>query len=76
MVPMYIMVLEEIGIRRYHVGERKEKMKLSELNQYEKITIQTHNDPDADAIASGYGLYCYFKHREKKWILCMADTMR
>lgn len=63
---MYIMVLEEIGIRRYHVGERKEKMKLSELNQYEKITIQTHNDPDADAIASGYGLYCYFKAQGKE----------
>lgn len=35
-------------------------MKLSDLNKYETITIQCHDNPDADALASGYGLYCYF----------------
>ena len=40
-------------------------MKLSELEQYEKITIQCHDNPDADALASGYGLYCFFKSKGK-----------
>ncbi len=40
-------------------------MKLSQLCSYEKIYIQTHDNPDADAIASGYGLYCYFKSMGK-----------
>lgn len=40
-------------------------MKLSELEIYDKITIQCHDNPDADALASGYGLYCYFKSKAK-----------
>lgn len=38
-------------------------MRLSDLQEYEKITIQCHDNPDADALASGYGLYCYFQSR-------------
>ena len=39
-------------------------MKLSELTQYQNITIQCHDNPDPDAIASGFALYRYFKsHR-------------
>ena len=44
----------------------KEFMKLQELKKYEEITIQCHDNPDADAIGSGYGLYCYFKKEGKK----------
>ena len=40
-------------------------MRLQELLKYEKITIQCHDNPDADTIASGYGLYCYFKDQKK-----------
>ncbi len=36
-------------------------MRLSELEKYQKIVIQCHDNPDADAIASGFGLYRYFK---------------
>lgn len=36
-------------------------MKLRELAQFNPITIQCHDNPDADAIGAGYGLYCYFK---------------
>lgn len=38
-------------------------MKLEELlkPEYENIVIQCHNDPDADAIASGYGIFLYLK---------------
>lgn len=37
-----------------------ENMKLSSLCKYNKITIQCHNNPDADTIASGYAAYKFF----------------
>lgn len=40
-------------------------MRLSELLKYERIVIQCHDNPDADAIASGYGLYTYFREKHK-----------
>ncbi len=40
-------------------------MRLSDLEAYDKITIQCHDNPDADALASGYGLYCYFRSKGK-----------
>lgn len=41
-------------------------MKLKELLHYDNIVIQCHDNPDADAIASGYGLYQYFKMMGKQ----------
>lgn len=41
-------------------------MKLSELLIYDKVVIQCHDNPDPDAIASGYALYCYFKSKGKE----------
>lgn len=40
-------------------------MRLSELLQYREIIIQCHDNPDADTIASAYGLYLYFKFFDK-----------
>ena len=40
-------------------------MKLKQLEQFNPITIQCHDNPDADALASGFGLYCYFKDKGK-----------
>lgn len=40
-------------------------MHLNKLLQYKSITIQCHDNPDADAIASGFGLYKYFKSKQK-----------
>lgn len=40
-------------------------MKLSELEQYGRIVVQCHDNPDADALASAYGLYMYFKDKGK-----------
>jgi len=40
-------------------------MKLSDFLTYDKITLQCHDNPDADAIASGYALYTYFKEKGK-----------
>ncbi len=41
-------------------------MKLRECLSYENIVIQCHDNPDADAIASGFGLYTYLKGQGKK----------
>ena len=38
-------------------------MRLSELEKYERIFIQPHDNPDPDAIASAFGLYTFFKER-------------
>ena len=35
-------------------------MKLTDLQNYQSIMIQCHDNPDADAIASGFALYTYF----------------
>lgn len=38
-------------------------MRLKDLECFEPITIQCHDNPDADALASGFGLYTYFKEK-------------
>ncbi len=43
---------------------------------YDAITIQAHDNPDADAIASGYALYKYFKSRGKKVSLIYSGRYR
>jgi len=39
---------------------------LKELCKYENIVIQCHDNPDADAIASGYALWTYFMSQGKE----------
>ena len=41
-------------------------MRLSELLQFEDIVIQCHDNPDADALASGAALHWYFTQKGKK----------
>ncbi len=41
-------------------------MKLSALLKFKSIVIQCHDNPDADAICSGYVLYRYFLAHNKK----------
>ncbi|MBQ8924355.1 MAG: DHH family phosphoesterase [Lachnospiraceae bacterium] len=41
-------------------------MRLSDLLEYNNIVIQCHDNPDADALASGYALYWYFKKMNKE----------
>lgn len=36
-------------------------MRLKDLEKFTKITIQCHDNPDPDALASAYGLFSYFK---------------
>lgn len=40
-------------------------MMLQELLEFPEITIQCHDNPDADALAAGFGLYCYFQEKGK-----------
>ncbi len=41
-------------------------MKLNELLDFDDIVIQCHDNPDADALASGFALYWYFVQNNKK----------
>lgn len=41
-------------------------MKLSTLDKFDNIVIQMHDNPDADAVGSGYSLYKYFEFKGKK----------
>lgn len=49
-------------------------MRLRDLLEYDQIVIQCHDNPDADAIASGFGLYTYFKEQKKDVRLIYAGT--
>ena len=40
-------------------------MRLKDLEKFNTITIQCHDNPDPDALASAYGLYRYFKENGK-----------
>ncbi|MCM1044052.1 MAG: DHH family phosphoesterase [Candidatus Gastranaerophilales bacterium] len=40
-------------------------MRLCELLDYDQIVVQCHDNPDADALASGFGVYTYLKERGK-----------
>ncbi|MBO4901224.1 MAG: DHH family phosphoesterase [Lachnospiraceae bacterium] len=41
-------------------------MRLSECTCFDNILIQCHDNPDADALASGYALYLYFQKLGKQ----------
>lgn len=41
-------------------------MRLADLLAYNEIVIQCHDNPDADSIASGYGVYEYLKNNGKE----------
>ncbi|MDR1621822.1 MAG: DHH family phosphoesterase, partial [Synergistaceae bacterium] len=47
----------------------KNAMKLCDLLPYDSIAIQCHDNPDADTLASGYGLYRYFRSKKSGGIL-------
>ncbi len=40
-------------------------MKLTDLLKYNEIVIQIHDNPDADAVGSGYAMYRYFLEKGK-----------
>ncbi len=41
-------------------------MRLSDLEKYESITVQCHDNPDADTVGAGYALYRYFTDKNCK----------
>lgn len=47
-------------------------MKLTDLLQYDDVIIQCHDNPDADAIASTYGLYRYFSEKGKHVVMAYS----
>lgn len=44
-----------------HTRGEECNMKLNRLLKYNQIIVQCHDNPDADAIASGFAVYTYFK---------------
>jgi phosphoglycolate phosphatase len=51
-------------------------MKLSQLNKYESIVIQCHDNPDPDGIGAGYALYKFFKYQGKTVRLVYSGKLR
>ena len=41
-------------------------MKLSDLLQFDNIIVQCQDNPDADALASGFGVYEYLRMNGKR----------
>ncbi len=41
-------------------------MRLCTLEKFHTIVVQLHDNPDADAVGSGYALYKYFKFKGKQ----------
>ncbi|MBQ6697399.1 MAG: DHH family phosphoesterase [Lachnospiraceae bacterium] len=41
-------------------------MRLADLEKYNQIVIQVHDNPDADAVGSGYAIYRYFQEKGKE----------
>lgn len=51
-------------------------MRLRDLLMYDNIVVQCHNDPDADAIGSGFGVYTYLHEQGKKVSLIYGGNNR
>jgi len=51
-------------------------MKLSTLEKFNRIVIQIHDNPDADAVGSGYALYTYLKEKGKDVRLIYSGRIR
>lgn len=51
-------------------------MKLSTLDKFNEIVIQMHDNPDADAVGSGYAIYKYFKSKGKNVRLVYGGKMK
>ena len=51
-------------------------MKLSKLESFHQIVIQIHDNPDADAVGSGFALYTYFKEKGKQVRLVYSGRIR
>jgi len=51
-------------------------MKLTDLLEYNEIWIQCHDNPDPDALASGYALYEYFRENGKEVHLIYSGKNR
>ena len=49
-------------------------MRLKDLLEYNQIIVLCHDNPDADTIASGFGIYTYFKEQKKDVRLIYGGT--
>ena len=54
-------IVMEVSEDSRDLGEPKDDPFLLKFIQHKKICIQCHDNPDADAVASGYALYNFMK---------------
>lgn len=53
-------------LKWHHACGMVQKMRLRDLLEFDEIVIQAHDNPDADAIASGFAVYRYLKDNGKE----------
>ena len=51
-------------------------MRLKDLLPYDNIVVQCHDNPDADALACGFGVYLYLQSQGKNPDLIYAGRNR
>ena len=61
MQDLCLRVLDTSSFMRKKCAEMGINMKLRDLLQFDHIVVQCHDNPDADAIASGYGIFSYLQ---------------
>ncbi len=54
-------IVMEVSEDNRDIGEQKDDPFLLKFIQHKKICIQCHDNPDADAVASGYALYKFYE---------------
>lgn len=61
-----VLEIDDRGNDLYDEVFLEKKHFLQKFDSYQKICIQCHDNPDADALASGYALYRYFENKGKE----------
>lgn len=51
-------------------------MNLRQILEYENVTIQCHDNPDADALAAGYALYTFLQENGRKASLIYSGKLK
>ena len=61
-----VLEIDESDSGTTNIPLKEERLFLKKFHGYNSICIQCHDNPDADALASGYALYKYFYSRGQK----------
>ena len=56
-------IVMEVSEDSQEIGEQKDEPFLLKFINHKKICIQCHDNPDADAVASGFALYKFYRSK-------------